>query len=1004
MKKRYSAIVLKVLVSIVAFYTVLGFILLPYLIQTNFSKVLKQTTNASGYLEKIYINPYTFEVELKNLLIQDDKNKTLVYFNTLQVDLELSSLLDNIVHIKQIYLYDLKTNIVLDKNNQTNFQYIIDFLENNSKNSESTSETQANNETSPIYFKIDNINLKNNRITFEDFTKTEPFKVDTKKFNVKLHDISLLPDEKGKLFLDVDIEDSFRLKMNSNLSLNPIRVDGDLILDNLRIDKINSYIKDDIDFKLNGERINLDLKYNVELNGDIKAKITDLNTLVYRVKYQKDDISVYLGALKNKIETIDIEKKQESLSIDLNGQLLVEDIRANKSYKIINGVKDFKFDVNKIDTNLSYKVSLKDEKIDVVVDDTNIVLKDISYETKDLKVYLPLVSKDIKKVVVKKQKDDINLLVKDIVLKDTNLHFTDLTKKELINLEIKNINAKVDEVTLDKNLPIKFNLSLNTPQKGLVSTAGEVIIEPLKVDIDLKTKDIVFKPYLPYVNEFVNIDLKSGSLSSDLSIKVDKKDEKIEPKIDGDISINNFSLFHSLTNKKLFSFNQLSIEGLKYINDDLNINNVVLDSSYTSFKIAKDKTTNFDNIMVSTGVENETNDESTKQVEKTDEKSSFKYFVKNIELKDSKTDFSDLSLPLPFATKIHSLKANVKNISSSDATTNVKLTGIVDEYGMATITGDINTANFKKQTDIKIDFENLDVTSFSPYSGKFIGNKIAKGKLWLDLTYKIRDSNLTSANNMRIKDLTLGEKVESVDAVDLPIGFVIALLEDSDGFIDVDVPVQGNIDNPEFKLGGAIWGAVGNVITNIITSPFRFLGSLLGIDSDELGSLDFEYGQTLVLPPQKEKLDNLIKALNKKPNLSLVIHPIYNEIEDLAVLKKERFLNLIDKQSKEDKNSFIKELFIKKFGEKEYNLILKSKEIKNKIEMFSSRLIESMIITNEELKDLAYNRAKSIEQYCLSKKLNKNRIVIDKTIEIVNIVDLKRITMTLDVDIKKKEE
>ncbi|MEA3552794.1 MAG: hypothetical protein U9R39_00170, partial [Campylobacterota bacterium] len=227
------------------------------------------------------------------------------------------------------------------------------------------------------------------------------------------------------------------------------------------------------------------------------------------------------------------------------------------------------------------------------------------------------------------------------------------------------------------------------------------------------------------------------------------------------------------------------------------------------------------------------------------------------------------------------------------------------------------------------------------------------------------------------------------------------LLEDSDGFIDVDVPVHGNIDEPEFKLGGAIWGAVGNVITNIITSPFRFLGSLLGIDSDELGSLDFEYGKFLVLPSQKEKLDNLIKALNKKPNLSLVVHPIYNETNDLAVLKKEKFLSLIDK---EDKNSAIKELFIKKFGEKQYNLILKSKEIKNKIEIFSNKLIESMVIPKQILEELAYNRAKVIENYCLSKKLSPNRVVIDKTIETINKTDLKRLTMNLDVDIKKKEE
>ena len=947
MKNIYKSIVFKVLVSIVTLYTILGFVILPYLIQSNFTKVLNQTTSSWGYLEKVYINPYTFEVELKNLLIQDDKDKTLLYFNTLFVDLEISSLFNNIVQFKDIYLYDLKTNIVLDKNNQTNFQYILDFLEKNSAPKESKPKEETKGKNTPIYFKVDNINLVDNRVTFKDFTKSTPFRIDTKKFNIHLTDISMLPDEKGKLSLDIDVVDSFRLKINSNLVLNPIRIDGDLSLDNLRVNKINSYIKDDIDGELSGESINLSLKYGVEVNGNIKAEITDINTLVEKVKYQDDDMIVYLGELKNKINTISVEKNSKSL--------------------------------------------------DVLIDDTNIVLKDIGYETKDLNAQIPSLSNNIKKIALKKKKDDTGLLVKDIVVKDTNLHFTDLSKKEPIKLEIKNINANVDEVTLDKKIPIKFNLWLNTPQKGLVSTKGSIVLEPLKVDIGLKIDTIVFNPYLPYAKEFVNIDLKSGSLSSNLDIKVEKKGEKIEPKAKGDISIDNINIFHSLTNKQLFSLKQLQINDLNYLRDDLNIKNIILDSAYANFKIAKDKTTNFDNLMVSNGDVQESKKSN-------DAKSSFKYFVKNIELKNSKTDFSDFSLPLDFSTKIDTLTANVKNVSSDDLLTNVKFTGIVDKYGMANITADINTANFKKQTNVKIDFKNLDVTSYSPYSGKFIGNKIAKGKLWLDLTYKIKDSNLTSANNLRIKDLTLGEKIESADAVDLPIGLVIALLEDSDGFIDVDVPVVGDIDSPEFKIGGAIWGAVGNVITNIITSPFRFLGSLLGIDSDELGSLDFEYGESLLLPPQKEKLDNLIKALNKKPNLSLVLHPIYNEIKDLSVLKKESFFKLIDKKSKEDKNSFIKELFIKKFGEKQYNLIIKSKEIKNKIEMLSSKLIESMVITNEELKDLAYNRAKSIEQYCIAKSLSPNRIVIDKTTEIVNKEDSKKITMNLDVDINKKEE
>ena len=954
MKNIYKSIVFKVLVSIVALYTLLGFVILPYLIQSNFTKLLNKTTSSWGYLEKVYINPYTFEVELKNLLIQDNKNKTLLYFNTLNIDLEISSLFNNTIQFTNIYLYDLKTNIILDKNNQTNFQYILDFLEKNSTPEKSKTKDETKNNRS-IYLKIDNLNLVDNRIIFQDFTKSTPFKINTKKFNIHLSNISMIPDEKGKLSLDVDVVDTFRLKIKSNIVLNPIKIDGDLILDNLRVNKINSYIKDDIDFDLSGERINLDLKYDVKVNENIKVKITDINTFINKIKYQKDDMSAYLGEFKNKINYIDLEKNSESLS--------------------------------------------------VTIANTNIVLKNINYKTKDLNVHIPSLTNEIKKIVLKKQKDDMDLLVKDTVLKNANLSFTDFTKKEPIKLDIKNINANVDTVTLDKKLPIKFNLFLNTPQKGLISTKGSIALEPLNVDLGLKIDTLVFNPYLPYIQEFVNIDLKSGSLSSALDIKVEKKADMIEPKVKGNISIDNINIFHRLTNKQLFSLKQLKIKDLNYVTNDLNIKNVVIDSAYSNFKIEQDKTTNFENIMVSTGIEDESKKSdlnSSKTVKKDAISSSFKYFVKNIELKDSKTDFSDLSLPLNFATKIHSLTANVKNVSSDDSLTNVKFTGIVDEYGMAKITANINPANFKKQTNIKIDFENLDVTSYSPYSGKFIGNKIAKGKLWLDLTYKIKDSNLTSSNNMRIKDLTLGEKVQSEDAVNLPIGFVIALLEDSNGFIDVDVPVVGNIDNPEFKLGGAIWGALGNVITNIVTSPFRFLGSLLGIDSDELGSLDFEYGQTLILPPQKEKLDNLIKALNKKPNLSLVLHPIYNEVKDLSVLKKENFFKLIDKQSKENKNIFIKELFIKKFGEKQYNLIIKSKEIKNKIEMLSSRLIESMDITNKKLKNLAYNRAKSIEQYFINNKFNRNRIIIDKTIEIVNKEDLKKVTMNLDI--KKKEE
>ncbi|MEA3498177.1 MAG: DUF748 domain-containing protein, partial [Campylobacterota bacterium] len=571
--------------------------------------------------------------------------------------------------------------------------------------------------------------------------------------------------------------------------------------------------------------------------------------------------------------------------------------------------------------------------------------------------------------------------------------FTDLSKQKPIKFNIKNINTRVNSITLDKTTPILYGISFDTPKKGNISVDGDVVVEPLKINSKLISEDISFEPYLPYIKEFVNIDLKSGSLSTKLNIKLEEKDDLFEPLVQGDIIVDKIDIFHSLDEQRIFSMDQLKIEDIKFKTDDLNIKNITLDGIYSKFAIASDKTTNLDNIMVANDINS--------SVKKDDKKSSFKYFIKNIELKNSKTDFSDFSLPLNFETKIDSLSANIKDISSNDSNTKIKLTGIVDKYGMATINGDINTANYKKRTDVKIDFENLDVTSYSPYSGKFIGNKIATGRLWLDLSYKIRDSKLSSTNNMRIKELTLGEVVQSEDAVDLPIGLVIALLEDSDGFIDVDVPVDGDIDNPEFKLSGAIWGAVGNVIKNIITSPFRFLGSLLGIDSDELGSIDFDYGLATLLPPQKEKLDNLSKALHKKHNLALRIEPFYDEVEDLKLFQKEKLVTLIDKK---DKSKSIKKLYIKEFGEEEYDKLNSLNKDKNIIDILTQKLIPTIIIEKELLEKLAIKRAKVIKEYLVSKNLDTSRVIISDKINNITLKDMKRVSINLEVDIKKKEE
>jgi len=435
------------------------------------------------------------------------------------------------------------------------------------------------------------------------------------------------------------------------------------------------------------------------------------------------------------------------------------------------------------------------------------------------------------------------------------------------------------------------------------------------------------------------------------------------------------------------------ILGLKYTNNNLFIENVKLDTFKTSFKIDKNKKTNIDGLVVT----KKDDKKAIKREAKNSNESTFNYYVKNLTIAHGETEFSDHSLPLNFDTNIHSLTAVINDLSSKNDEANIKLKGVIEKYGLANIEAKTILSNFKNKTDVSIKFENLDVRSFSPYSGKFIGQKIADGRLWLNLNYNISDSQLSSTNNIKLKNLTLGEDVNSTEAMSLPVGLAIALLEDSDGLIELDVPVKGDMNQPQFELGGVIWKTLGNVITNIVTAPFRFLGSLLGMDSDELGSLEFNFAQSEILPPQKEKLDKLLEVLQKKRNLLIVLQPTMNIINDSKVLKEQKFSELIKSN---DRNKMIKQLYVKRFGAKKL-VDLASKYKKSELMPILSQEIKTTIpISIEDLNLLAKQRVINIKTYFLSHKLRLDRIEIENDVFENKDNDTKELSLKLKLNIK----
>jgi Domain of Unknown Function (DUF748) len=262
--------------------------------------------------------------------------------------------------------------------------------------------------------------------------------------------------------------------------------------------------------------------------------------------------------------------------------------------------------------------------------------------------------------------------------------------------------------------------------------------------------------------------------------------------------------------------------------------------------------------------------------------------------------FTDRSLATPFSTTVHDLAGGVSGLNTrAKAPARVELAGRVGKYGEARLRGALEPVAPATQTNLQLRLSNLALADFTPYAVKFAGYRIESGRLTANLRYRVREGRLVGTNQLEFERLQLGEKVQSAGALDLPLDLAVALLTDSQGRINLAIPVSGDLRDPQFDLGGLIAKAVRNTLARIVSAPFRALASLFGGKGEpqELRELDFEPGAATLAPPEEEKLARLAQALKERPRLALSIQPGYDAQADLQALKRVALLRELAKRA-----------------------------------------------------------------------------------------------------------
>lgn len=573
-------------------------------------------------------------------------------------------------------------------------------------------------------------------------------------------------------------------------------------------------------------------------------------------------------------------------------------------------------------------------------------------------------------------------------LVDGTVTFIDEVPSRAVTVKSDKLNLNIKGFQSDPTRPNELLLSSRINENSSLKVTSGIVRSPLRAKAHVALKGFDVTMIDPYIEPSTYASLRRGKLSLDADV------DYISAKtgVKGKVAFEDWVVNDTRDDSVLLGWEKIGATpfGYTYPANALRINQLSIDGFYANALIDAKKVLNFSTLGKQSASESNTT--------KKGEGNAFGIDIVKLLLRNSSATFSDLSLPLPFKTYIHNLEGSVMGISTTkDVKTFVKLRGGVDQYGSAKIEGSLNTKAPKNYTDIKVAFDNLELKGYTPYSLEFLGYKIDGGKLFLDLGYKIDEGKLNSANHVVIKQIELGAEKEGGSP--WPLRFVVALLEDSDGVIDIDLPIEGDVNNPDFKYGKVVWQVIGNLFTKAVTSPFRLLGSLMGIESDKLSAVDFEAGSATLTPPQIEKLDLVTAMLTKRPKLSLAIYGGWDEVHDVYALKSDKLVALAQKRLKEVKIDsvqaipldILEEIAEERIEKKERKALKASLEEKYPEEAafvrhYSTALIEKLVpmqeVNSQELSALGGARSASIRKYLLKTPGLEKRLIV-KGIETV---------------------
>tara|TARA_B110000858_G_scaffold198493_1_gene265708 strand:+ start:8855 stop:11818 length:2964 start_codon:yes stop_codon:yes gene_type:complete len=826
-------------------YALFGFLLLPWLAESQLEKVLDERLWLTSEVESVYFNPFSFYFEIEQLSLADPDQETLLKLGNLQINFQASRLALLKLQFAEVRIADL--DIYYTRNNVED-DTVSRLAQRWASTAADVPETQANPSEAGelIPLEILSLHLSNISTHVTDEVPTTPFSTSLVLVQAQIDNFSTLPKRSGNNALSINFEEDALLTWSGGFSMNPLSLQGEFSLENFSLLPISRYLQDTLPFQLDNGHINLDFNYDIDLSQQ------EPNILVDSIEFSINELTTtQLGKSSPFIEITSLSLNEGHVSLpDKRAEfdtLTLQELNIN-AMRDASGLINFQQMINELISNSGPTTEKPSRGNDETSNPWFISLASLSSENNRFS------------------------------FSDKSLETSFATAMTL--------NASITEIDNQDETRFPLSTSIALDSGGEIELQGQLQALPSPVlESALSLTDIKIDLVQPYVNEFAFLELESGSLDLNADLIMNSN----EPfSFRGGVAFQDVVISDQQLNETIFSLTSLGIDAisLSLADNKLDISEVALEDFFARVLINEDGSSNI-------GRSIKTSEESTLAATTTSTATTsaapLAITVGKVSLENSSANFTDRNLPLPFDANIQNLAGSAQGFANnSNQATDINLEGQVDDFGLVQIVSSLNPFNFTKQSQIDVNFSNIDMPSMTPYVIKFAGREIAKGKVDVGLSYNLAEGELTAINQIVLNSLILGEHVEQAGAMDLPLDLAIALLKDGNGVIDLEVPITGNVNDPEFNFGPAIRRAISNILTNIVAAPFRLLGNLVGGDGDEakLEQIRFLPGRADIAGPEQEVLLQLSEALKQRPQLRLEI-PSVTTAADKPALQKQ---------------------------------------------------------------------------------------------------------------------